>query len=135
MLVYSCLFEYKVSSESRKVSSFHCVESIQIRTFFWSVFSRTRAEYGYLLRKSPYSVRIRENTDQKKLRIWTIFTQCLLFSRYPMVRMSLLDHSILFSFCWWTILTDFQKTFKLHMNRFFILHFLYCTFKIYTVAI
>ena len=100
MLVYSCLFEYKVSSESRKVSSFHCVESIQIRTFFWSVFSGTRAEYGHLLRKSPYSVRIRENTDQKKLRIWTIFTQCLLFSRYPIVRMSLLDHSILFSFCW-----------------------------------
>ena len=26
---------------------------------------------------SPYSVRMRENTDQKKLRIWTLFTQCL----------------------------------------------------------
>ena len=25
---------------------------------------------------SPYSVRIRENTDQTKLRIWTHFTQC-----------------------------------------------------------
>ena len=25
---------------------------------------------------SPYSVRMRENTDQKKLRIWTLFTQC-----------------------------------------------------------
>ena len=25
--------------------------------------------------KSPYSVQIRENTDQKKLRIWTLFTQ------------------------------------------------------------
>ena len=24
---------------------------------------------------SPYSVRMRENTDQKKLRIWTLFTQ------------------------------------------------------------
>ena len=24
----------------------------------------------------PYSFRIRENTDQKKLRIWTLFTQC-----------------------------------------------------------
>ena len=23
-----------------------------------------------------YSVRIQENTDQKKLRIWTLFTQC-----------------------------------------------------------
>ena len=30
---------------------------------------------SFLLCKSPYSVRIRENTDQKKLRIWTLFTQ------------------------------------------------------------
>ena len=28
-----------------------------------------------LLRKSPYSVQIRENAEQKKLRIWTLFTQ------------------------------------------------------------
>ena len=34
--------------------------------FFWSVFSC----------KSPYSVWIKENTDQKKLRIWTVFTLC-----------------------------------------------------------
>ena len=27
--------------------------------------------------KSPYSVRIQENTDQKKLSIWTLFMQCL----------------------------------------------------------
>ena len=26
---------------------------------------------------SPYSVRMQENTDQKKLRTWTLFTQCL----------------------------------------------------------
>ena len=26
--------------------------------------------------KSPYSVQIQENTDQKKLRIWTFFAQC-----------------------------------------------------------
>ena len=26
--------------------------------------------------KSPYSVQVRENTDQKILRIWTIFAQC-----------------------------------------------------------
>ena len=44
--------------------------------FFWSVFSRIRTEYGELWKKSPYSVQIRENTDQKKLRIWTLFTQC-----------------------------------------------------------
>ena len=34
--------------------------------FFWPVFSRIRTEYGEILRISSYSVRIRENTDQKK---------------------------------------------------------------------
>ena len=55
----------------------HCVKSFQIRSFFWSVFSHTRTEYGNILRKSPYSVRIWKNTDQKKLRIEILFTQCL----------------------------------------------------------
>ena len=30
------------------------------------------SKYGDI---SPYSVQMRENTDQKKLRIWTLFTQ------------------------------------------------------------
>ena len=42
---------------------------------FWSIFSRIRTEYGDLRSKSPYLVRKRENTDQKKLCIWTLFTQ------------------------------------------------------------
>ena len=58
-------FEYEV----------HCVRSVQMRTFFWSVYSCIRTEYRDLLLKSPYSVQIQENTDQKKLRIWTLFTQ------------------------------------------------------------
>ena len=33
--------------------------------FFWSVFSRIRTEYRDLHNKSPYLVRMRENTDQK----------------------------------------------------------------------
>ena len=32
----------------------HCVKSVQIRSFFWSVFFRTRAEYG--------KIRTRENS-------------------------------------------------------------------------
>ena len=32
---------------------------------FWSVFSRIWTEYGEILRISPYSVRMRQNTDQK----------------------------------------------------------------------
>ena len=54
---------------------YHCVKSVQIWSFFWSVFSRIWTEYGI----SPYSVRMRQNTDQKKLRIWTHFTQCMVF--------------------------------------------------------
>ena len=53
----------------------HCVKSVQIRSFFWSVFSRIRTEYGEILRISLYSVRMRENTDQKNLRVWTLSTQ------------------------------------------------------------
>ena len=47
---------------------YHCVKCVQIRSNFWSVFSRIQTEY---------SVRMRENTDQKLLRIWTLFTQCI----------------------------------------------------------
>ena len=45
---------------------------VQIRSFFWSVFSRTRIEYGYLRCKSLYSARVQKNTDQKKLSISTL---------------------------------------------------------------
>ena len=60
----------------------HCVKSVQIRIFFFSTFSRILTEYGDLLRKSLYWVRLRENTDQKKLCIWTLFTQCKLVSLF-----------------------------------------------------
>ena len=33
--------------------------------FFWSVFSRIWTKYGDLLRKSPYSIRMWENENQK----------------------------------------------------------------------
>ena len=50
----------------------HCVKSVQIWSSFWSVFSRLWTKYG----EAPYSVQMRENVDQKQLRIWTFFTQC-----------------------------------------------------------
>ena len=53
----------------------HCVKSAEIRSFFWSVFSHIRTEYGDLIRKLSHLVWIRQSTDQKKLRIWTLFTQ------------------------------------------------------------
>ena len=53
------------------------MKSVQIRSFFWSVFSCIQTECEDLRIKSPYSVRIQENTDQKKLCIWTLFTLCV----------------------------------------------------------
>ena len=32
----------------------HCVKSVQIRSFFWSIFSRIRTEYGEIRNISPY---------------------------------------------------------------------------------
>ena len=54
----------------------HDLESDQIRSFFLTAFPRIWTECGGLLQNSPHSVQIRENTDQKKLRIWTLFVQC-----------------------------------------------------------
>ena len=57
----------------------HCVVSAQIRSFLWFLFFRIWTKYGQLL-ISSYSVWIRENTDQKKLRIWIPFTQCVILN-------------------------------------------------------
>ena len=67
------------------ITIIHCVKGIQIRSFSWYVFFRFRTEYGEIRSISSYSVRMRENTYQKKLRIWTlphsdsyyIFIHCL----------------------------------------------------------
>ena len=64
----------KSEKSNKKVR--HCVKCIQIRSFFWSVFYRIRTEYGEIRSISLYSVQMRENTDQKKFRIWTLLTQC-----------------------------------------------------------
>ena len=45
----------------------YCVNSFQMRGFFWSVFYRIWTEYGDLRSK----VQIRENMNQEKLRNWT----------------------------------------------------------------
>ena len=37
--------------------------------FFLVCISRIRTEYGEIRSISPYSVRMRENADQKKLRV------------------------------------------------------------------
>ena len=48
---------------AKNYSLLDCMKSVQIRSFFWSVFFCIRTKYGNLQSKSPYSVRIQENTD------------------------------------------------------------------------
>ena len=51
-------------------------ESVQIRSFFWSVFFCIWTEYGDLRSKSPYSVRIHENMIYlTMINLITIFGQ------------------------------------------------------------
>ena len=53
-----------------------CIEiqkNKKILSFFWSVFFCIRTEYEFRILNS---VQIQENTGQKKLRIWILFTQC-----------------------------------------------------------
>ena len=80
-LLHTSLTHLKLVSPSFRlrlaISHLHSVKTVQIRSFFWSVFSRTWNEYGDLRRKSLYLVQKRENTDQKKLRVWTFFVQCM----------------------------------------------------------
>ena len=81
---YSCSISLRLTKTRIRVQDIssdikmlmkHCVRSVQIRSFLWSVFSYIWTEYGDLLRKSSYSLQTQENTDQKKLRIWTLFMQ------------------------------------------------------------
>ena len=76
--IYDDLFSDRILD---MLLNYHCVKSVQIRSFCWSVFSRIRTENGEIQSISPYSVGIRENRDQKKLLIWTLFTPC--FPYFP----------------------------------------------------
>lgn len=50
-----------------------CVKSVLIQSFFWSKFSNSQIKYGDFKSKSQHSIRIWENTNQKKLEIRTLF--------------------------------------------------------------
>ena len=55
-----CLFIFAFPTSSLREK---CPNTIQ--SFFWSVFSYIRTEYGDLRSKSPYSIWMQENTDKK----------------------------------------------------------------------
>ena len=69
------IWPFIASTTNLEAPRSHNVKNVQIRSFFWSVFSRISTEYGEILRISPYSVRMPENTNQKKLRIWTLYKE------------------------------------------------------------
>ena len=64
---------------------YHCVKSVQIRSVFWSVFFRIRTKYG------EYGLSLRSQSEyrkmriRKKLRISTLFTQCIKHVLYTYV--------------------------------------------------
>ena len=55
--------------------------------FFWSVFSRIQAEYGEMRNISPYSVQMRENTNQKNSEYGHF--SCSVFFFFKMVSMEM----------------------------------------------
>ena len=60
----------------------HSLKNVQIPGFFWTIFSRIWSEYRDLPCKSPYAVQMRENTDQVKPWIRTLFRLWLLWTYF-----------------------------------------------------
>ena len=59
------LDQFMGATKRVKSKNDNCVKIVQIRDYFWSVFSCIQTEYEVLLRKSSYSVQIQESTDKK----------------------------------------------------------------------
>ena len=82
----SCIFQFPKSFFQSLYGKIQLREKCPNTEYFLAVFSRIRTEIRSICRIS-HSVRMRENTDQKILRISTHFTQCtsqrkLLFLAY-----------------------------------------------------
>ena len=60
---YDGLFHNIVVSKNNNLFVQHCVKSVQIRSFFWSVFSRIRTEYGEI-----HEVSLRIQSECGKIR-------------------------------------------------------------------
>ena len=81
----------------------HCAKSVQIWSDFWSVFSLIRTEYGEILRISLHSIRMRENMDQKSLRIWTLFKQCKYYVSENSLELLVLNVLYIFEYFIWIL--------------------------------
>ena len=63
--IFTAKYSKTLSLNNECKTKEHCVKCVQIRSFFWSLFSRIRTEYVEIRSMSPYSVRMRENSNQK----------------------------------------------------------------------
>ena len=61
-----------------------CCHNWLVRIFLVRIFLYSDRVWS----KYPYSDQIQENADQKKLRIWTVFKQCILFENLKILTSS-----------------------------------------------
>ena len=73
---------YRVKSMAKYLISEHFSFLSKLKKILWWIYSWATLQSTlstlrghYILRKPPYSAQIQENSDQKNLRIWTLFTQ------------------------------------------------------------
>ena len=91
------------------------MKCVQIRSLFWSVFSRIWTEYGVVQSISLYSVRMRENTDQKKLLFWT-FSRKKLKSKYNINYRYDINFKVFCSYCSLLVLHKFWIKFHVSIT-------------------
>ena len=110
-----CFIKIYIAGRWKKIWIMHYVKSVQIRSFFWSVFSRIRTEYGEILHISLYSVQMRENTDQNNSKYGHFLRSASLMDQYfytnPQGNMRLLYQNLSD-----TIITDFIWSYERHIQ-------------------
>ena len=76
------------------------MKSVQILSFFLSIFSRIWTECIDLLRKSPYSVQMWKNVDQKKIRYLDNFHAFLMWKIKILVYINSRVFVVIVTICW-----------------------------------
>ena len=72
-----CILYHLLNVSFQFHSLIHVKASIKL---YVSIYQLVRTTHLSL--SGPYSVRMRENTDQKQLCIWTLFTHCIVYQYY-----------------------------------------------------
>ena len=67
-----CIYVSYLTQTTQIAWRYHCIRNVQIRSFFWSVFSSIRTEYGDWLRNSPYSS---PNTGKYGFNLFILFNR------------------------------------------------------------